>query len=552
MAYLIPDVTHMALTAGLTAELKTLENLKSDLSSDFTIFHSVYWSRANASHRVFGEIDFVVLNRSGDVLLIEQKRGPLEERDGDLYKIYGATIKSVGAHLRQTLEDVRQKFIYQNGANARLHLDYLLYCPDHRVTQLNAAALDRNRIVDSSERDQLAVRIKEILGLGSPDERARFDTVNDFFRQTYELVPDIHAHISSQEKQFVRFSGGLSRVLSSIEMTPLRLRIRGSAGSGKTVAASQFFGDVIKAGKRPLLVCFNRPLRENLKASAPAGGMVMTWNGFCDAFLKERGQIDYAEMRSDPSFWKNLSDKITGEKIPPEWMFDALIVDEGQDFEQEWFEILRLFLRDSHDLLWLEDADQNVYDKPPVRLDGFVGYRVRENYRSPQGIARFILQTLPFKFEPANDLPGLGVGVTPYRRAEEQPRLVSEIIEKLLGQGFRDGDIVILTTHSVTPGSTPKSVFSNRESVGRYKLRTMTGEYDLFGNQCMTQGRIAFDSVRRFKGQQSPAVIVVDIDSDPARKEYYDQLLLCAMTRATVRLELLVDTSSPKCERFFQ
>src|SRR5687768_6509599 len=115
MAYLIPDVTHLALAGGLSAELKTLENLKSDLSPDFTIFHSVYWSRANASHTVFGEIDFVVLNRSGDVLLIEQKSGPLEERDGDLYKTYGTIKKAVGAPLRKALEVLREKFKWQNG-----------------------------------------------------------------------------------------------------------------------------------------------------------------------------------------------------------------------------------------------------------------------------------------------------------------------------------------------------------------------------------------------------------------------------------------------------
>ena len=64
----------------------------------------------------------------------------------------------------------------------------------------------------------------------------------------------------------------------------------------------------------------------------------------------------------------------------------------------------KLFLRDDQEILWLEDQDQNLRGQPTIVLDGFVGYRARRNYRSPDSIARFIRRTLPFKFEGANDL----------------------------------------------------------------------------------------------------------------------------------------------------
>jgi hypothetical protein len=44
----------------------------------------------------------------------------------------------------------------------------------------------------------------------------------------------------------------------------------------------------------------------------------------------------------------------------------------------------------------------------------FVGYRCPLNYRSPESIARFIRNTLPFEFDLGNDLPGMGVGVHEY------------------------------------------------------------------------------------------------------------------------------------------
>ena len=117
---------------------------------------------------------------------------------------------------------------------------------------------------------------------------------------------------------------------------------------------------------------------------------------------------------------------------------------------------------------------------------------------------------LPFTFERANDLPGLGVGVTTYSRPAEQPALVGATIHRLLDQGFTHDDIVILTLHGAA-----KSVFSACEKVGGYPLRRFIGEYDLLGNQVLTPGKIAFESVGRFKGQQAPAVILVDIDPAP-------------------------------------
>jgi superfamily I DNA and RNA helicase len=249
--------------------------------------------------------------------------------------------------------------------------------------------------------------------------------------------------------------------------------------------------------------------------------MVATFFGLCNKFLAERGhRFDWKQGRRDPLFWVRLTELVTGETFSDDWKFDTLIVDEGQDFEREWVEILKLFLREAHKTLWLEDQDQNLREQPPVALEGFVGYRARRNYRSPNSIARFIGRTLPFKFECANDLPGLGVGVTPYADASEQPTLVNGIVTRLLEQGFCHDDIAIITLRG-----SEESVFSSRRKIGGSSLRQFTQEYDLFGNQSLTRGKLLFESVRRFKGQQAPAVILVDIDPAADRLDVAQKLL---------------------------
>jgi superfamily I DNA and RNA helicase len=221
------------------------------------------------------------------------------------------------------------------------------------------------------------------------------------------------------------------------------------------------------------------------------------------------------------------------------------VVDEGQDFDAGWLEVLRRFLEDDADVLWLEDPDQNLRGKPPVALPGFVGYRCPTNYRSPESIARFVRSTPPFVFDLGSTLPGLGVGVHRYARPEEQPRIVARVVQDLIRQGFRHDDIVVLTCRGAR-----KSLFSEREQVGGPRLRGYTGDYDAEGNQVLTPGQLTFESVHRFKGQEAPAVILVDVDPAADRIEREERLLYCGMTRATVRLDLVMQQDNPANRRF--
>ncbi len=126
------------------------------------------------------------------------------------------------------------------------------------------------------------------------------------------------------------------------------------------------------------------------------------------------------------------------------------------------------------------------------------------------------------------------------RSNERSAAAVAKIVNGLLGQGFGHDDIIILTLRG-----SAESIFSDRERVGPYVLRRFTQGYDLFGNQLMTPGKLLFESVRRFKGQQAPAIVLVDLDPTPDKGETFKRLLYSGMTRATVRLELVVKADNP-------
>ena len=61
------------------------------------------------------------------------------------------------------------------------------------------------------------------------------------------------------------------------------------------------------------------------------------------------------------------------------------------------------------------------------------------------------------------------------------------------------------------------------------------------GHQVFTEGKLLFDSIYRFKGQQAHAVILTDVAPEEEKKSHWERLLYTGMTRASVRLEILVE-----------
>ncbi len=61
-----------------------------------------------------------------------------------------------------------------------------------------------------------------------------------------------------------------------------------------------------------------------------------------------------------------------------------------------------------------------------------------------------------------------------------------------------------------------------------------------------------FESIYRFKGQQAPAVIVVDAARRDHTEADFLKLLYTAMTRATVRLDVVVPAQEEMADRLIE
>ena len=528
-----------------SAELDTLRKLQAELPADYSVYHSVHWSRAYEKYTVYGEIDFIVTNDTGKVLVIEQKNGMLEETPEGLVKSYGLMKKNVEDQIQRNIGNIRDKFNIQHPGGEKLHIDYLIYCPDYKVININAAGIDRERVVDGNSKAGLCDCIKRLLDVETDASTGLIDEVRGFFLSSLRIVPDVASYKSSQDRVYRQLLSGLSDVIDNLEFEPFRLRVTGTAGSGKTQLTLAFCDRMLAQGKKPLLLCFNRPLADKFREIARDGVTVSTYYEFC---LQMAGMADIPpdspKFRED-GFWTRVQDKVVDVASTESLKYDCLIVDEGQDFLAGWYEIIQLFLTEGAVQLWLEDPLQNLRDTDAVPLPGFVTYNETSNFRTPTIIARFIRQSLGQEFRQRNMLPGLGVQLFEYNKKTQLQGKLAHRINELVKAGFKLDDIAIISCRRMEA-----SALAETDQIGNHSIRRFTNEYDEQKNQVYTEGDVVFDTIFRYKGQQAPVIILTDLDESLALNERSRKILYCAMTRATVLLELMVEETCPWLDVF--
>jgi len=267
MARLIPeDVAEPHQGPWHPAERATLNKLAVVLPDDYTVFHGIHWARIDQASPVYGEIDFIVMNRAGRLLAIEQKDAPVTVMRNDLMVQYRHEPgpKSVTAQVARNLNQLRGEFARRHN-NRTLVVDHLLYLPESDLSGPLPLGVDPSRVIDQRHASMLVQIIEEIFNadpmpsghtLGDPLE------THNYLAQRFNASPHIGLLGELARSFSSRLSSGLATWAGRIEMTPYRLHVKGTAGSGKTQLALDELRRASAQDKKSLYVCFNRPLAD--------------------------------------------------------------------------------------------------------------------------------------------------------------------------------------------------------------------------------------------------------------------------------------------------
>jgi hypothetical protein len=176
-------------------------------------------------------------------------------------------------------------------------------------------------------------------------------------------IPDLIKVMDGQQEQLARSLGGEHRV------------IHGVAGSGKTMILGFRAMQLAREMSKPILVlCYNKTLAARLEQLIGERGLsekvqVYNFHKWCRKML-----VAYHEPLppgSGKAFFEALPPAVIAgvdRGQIPRAQYGAVLIDEGHDFEPDWYKlIVQMIDPDTNSLLVLYDDAQNIYGNPKRR-----------------------------------------------------------------------------------------------------------------------------------------------------------------------------------------
>lgn len=159
-------------------------------------------------------------------------------------------------------------------------------------------------------------------------------------------------------------------------------RLRGVVGSGKTLIIAYRAAKLASQGFNVLIITFNITLWHYIKDMIARAPFEFYWSkihfnhfhGFCEDILNElnipspHGETYFEDIV--PTVENALKMAIQKGKHIENLKFDAILIDEGQDYEWGWYNLLCKFLKERDELLLVCDKKQNIYERDLNWIDG--------------------------------------------------------------------------------------------------------------------------------------------------------------------------------------
>ena len=552
MAKVTPPLhTIKAMSPGQYTEIGVLEKLAMELPDTFELFHSVDWSQARPAGDGHWEIDIIVLNQSGDLALLEVKAGSLKFLDQGMFKDYGGSQRNVGKQVQWQFQGIQQRL---RAAGLGVRLMHFLVLPDATVSsEAGTIGFPRERLLDSTDCQALGGVILSRLGSGQPN--AVRERVHAFLINRLRCKVEVTT-LAGNLQSWTRFlSEGLTQWVPRIQAPSHIVRIQGTAGSGKTQLALGLLQQAVVHGKRAAYVCFNRPLADHMRDIAPARCEVLTFHQLswqhrsehCSPSSTEdrRSEVSAADLERAIDQYRNHMESAAAD-------LDLLIVDELQDFTEDWLQILvrRVRALESPEnsgtqgqgpegLYLLDDPDQCLYpDRAELDISDAVVVTCRDNHRSPRRLVdvinhlQLVQPPITARAPQEGELPELRAWK--FDSPDAMNTRTADAIQSCLDKGFSINQIAVLTWRGLERSQLLKS-----DQLGKWKVTRFTGQYDQHQRPIYTEGDLRLETLRRFKGQSAPAIVLTEIDEE-TWTDLHRRMLFVGMTRATFHLEIVL------------
>lgn len=556
---MIPAAIHHQRASG--GEREVFRRLRDDpTTAGWVVLHSL--DIANHVRQVSGEADFVVIVPHLGVLCLEIKGcSRLRRADGKWY--YGndpdPDARGPFRQASEAMHSMRKRLVRADPSLSRVVFWSAVVFP---YVTFNAASgewhdwqvIDRQsftaRPLGASLRSALERARAHISasvtggwfdpGLALPSAQ-QCERIASLLRADFEFIESSKTRGDRLDRELKHYTAEQYLALDALENNP-RIAFTGLAGTGKTLLAVEAARRGRAAGRRILFLCFNRLLGKWLESQTSALQPEVVTRTLHRHMLKVAGTSLPATPRD--GFWEEELPLLAMEKLVDDAgegnIFDELIIDEAQDvMRPSYLDFLDLSLRGGlASGRWRMFGDfekQNIYGTAGTSLEealreraGAVPvYSLQVNCRNPPRIAETaqLLGGLEARYarvlRPDNRLEPK---INYYHDEASQQALLVDALQDLWREGYRAGDIIVLSTRSDAASA------ASMVNVSPWKERLRPAH--LAGS-----GHIPYSSVHAFKGMEAAAVIVTDINTISGAAPA--SLFYVAVTRAVDKLVML-------------
>ncbi len=567
MAQMIPGEVRASTSSK--AEQKLFARFRDELSAQWTIFHSL--GLANHARKQWGEADFVAVGPHG-IFCLEVKGGRVRRENG--MWIFTDRLDVEHEKAEGPFEQAKSaSYALKNfllGELPGLHsatFGWGVMTPD---ISFNVNGPDISGEIVFDERD-LAAPLSRYLRrvgehwheqherktgyegrfLGDDERRA----ITEALRGDFDLRPTLRARTQGVEDELVQLTREQKAVLEVLGDNP-RLLVQGGAGTGKTLLAVEEARRHAAAGKRVLLVCYNRALGRHLTEAVKDFGedAANVWAGHFAPLMEQLvveanlgGRLVVDAEESD--VWDVFLPEAAFEAVlalGKEGTFDVIIVDEGQDFGAKHLEVFDALLKDG----WESGRFAVFYDpfQIPFRasasrvITGFsrgapVKCKLSLNCRNTQEVA-WATEALSEIVTSERARTG---GPEPLwlwtKNRVDAANQIGACLREWLSQGRRPDEIVVLS-----PTSFEDSVAKGARLP--IPLRSWTGEARVDAKA------IRFVSIGDFKGLEAKAVLLCDADDWDDEKTNVLFYVALSRSKSLLAIALSEELKGEWVERF--
>jgi len=528
------------------AELKLYHAFREALPDDYVVFHSVAWLACDPrSGAQDGEADFVVAHPARGVLVLEVKRGRITY-DGTAGRWYSNehSIQDPFEQARGNKHSLLAKLKdLSYWRNRWLTIGHAVAFPD--VVVKRDLRLDAPQEIILDARDLMALRswldaafayyaARDAQAGGSG--QGGVDELIRLLSPSWELRSPLGVEFAGEREAIIRLTEEQFNLLDFLS-DHRRVAISGCAGSGKTTLAAEQARRLGQQGFHILLTCFNRHLADYLRSdeTLPRNVDVSHFHGLCikSADRARLGAKLHHEEGTKTWYEQTLPDLLLEAVDATGPQYDAVVVDEGQDFLAHWWVPLLCTLRDGDRgiLYTFYDDNQNIYGTDAELPAGLEDYTLTVNCRNTQHIHRTFLPFYRAKRLPSAKGPeGRQPEVTFYASEQALRQELRSALHRLVSEeDVPAEDIVVLT-----PRAHEKSVLWRWPNLGNLRLtdRWPPGPNEIYGT-----------SVYLFKGLESPVVILAEVY--PSAHQDMEAVLYVGCSRARHHLIVLAEDGLP-------